>query len=219
MKKGLFITSTDTGVGKTLITAAIAYTLKARNTDVVIMKPISTGSAANSDAKIYNKLLKGRIKIINPVHLKYPLSPYAASKLCKKQVSVGNIMREFYKLKNKFVLVEGIGGVYVPICKDYFIYDLIKKMNLETIIIARASLGTINHTLMTIDILKKNNIKVKGIILNGFKGRELSERTNAGIIKELSGCKVIAEIPWNISYRGNIKILADELIRQGYNRI
>jgi dethiobiotin synthetase len=95
---------------------------------------------------------------------------------------------------HQIILVEGIGGVLVPITKNYFVVDLIKDFNLPTIIVARAGLGTINHTLLTVEALKKQKVKILGIIMNGFRGKDLSEKSNAQVIESLSKIPILAKL-------------------------
>lgn len=191
----VFITGTDTNVGKTYVTELISKHLLGCGFDVSVMKPISTGLKKDNDAVHLKKALKLKdpISLINPVNLRLPLAPYTASKLLNKPINLKKIFTAFNKLKekHKIVIVEGIGGVFVPIKKNYFVKDLIKDLNIPVIIIAKAGLGTINHTLLTIETLKKQNIKILGVIMNGYKGNDLSEKTNVGIIREITKLPIL----------------------------
>src|SRR3989339_495513 len=186
----LFVTGTDTGVGKTYVTILLAKHLMLKGFDVGIMKPISTGSKKDDDARLLKKTLnlKDPLRLINPIHLKLPLAPYAAAKLLKKRLNLKKIFTAFEKLKkhHDIVIVEGIGGVLVPILKDYFVADLIKDMGISALIVARPGLGTINHTLLTIEALKARKIKIAGIVINKYTGKTLSEKTNAEAFFEIS---------------------------------
>ncbi|MFH1542843.1 MAG: dethiobiotin synthase [bacterium] len=195
---GIFITGTDTGVGKTYITALMAQSLHDQGLDVGIMKPISCGPQKENDAVILKELLniKDDLGLINPIQLKDPLSPYAAAKKEKKQINLDRIFSSYKRLakEHDMVLVEGVGGVLVPIEKEYLVVDMIKDFNLPTIIVARAGLGTLNHTLLTIEALKKRKCKIKGIVMNGYTGKEISEKDNAEIIHELTGIPILAKV-------------------------
>lgn len=197
---GIFITGTDTGIGKTYITLLLAKYFIGEGVDIGIMKPIASGSQKENDALYLKKKLqlKDPIQLINPVRLKLPLSPYAAAQETKSKIDLKLIFLAYKKLRSlhKMIFVEGVGGVLVPITKTYFVADMIKDFGLPTIIVSRAGLGTINHTLLTIEALKRRKINIYGIILNGFRGKELSEKTNVKMIEELSGIRVIAQIPW-----------------------
>ena len=197
---GIFITGTDTGVGKTYVTQYLAEEFRRQGSDVGIMKPISCGPAKDNDALLLKKRLKinDPIHLINPIHLKHPLAPIPAARLEKKKIDLKKIFSAFKELEKKhdLVLVEGVGGVAVPINKNYCVIDLIKDLKLPTIIVARAGLGTINHTLLTVSALREQGIEIMGIILNSFRGKELSEKSNAEMIEELSGVPVIGKLMW-----------------------
>lgn len=193
---GVFITATDTGVGKTYITALIAQTLQSMGVDVGAMKPFSAGPVAESDA-VYLKAklkLKDSLKLINPISVKLPLAPYAAN----RKLNVKSVFKAYKQLeaKHDLVLVEGVGGALVPLTKNYYVADLIKDLNIPAIIVARAGLGTINHTLLTIEALKQRKIAIMGVILNGFTGKEISENSNAEIIHKLTGVPILTKIKW-----------------------
>jgi dethiobiotin synthetase len=191
---GVFITATDTGVGKTYITEQIARTLIDLGVDVGAMKPFSAGPKAENDAVyLKSKLkLKDPLTLINPISVKQPLAPYAAN----KHLKLNKVFKAYKQLeaKHDLVLVEGVGGALVPLTQKYFVADLIKDLNLPAIIVARAGLGTINHTFLTIEALNKRNIAIMGIIMNGFTGKELSEKNNAEVIEELAGVTVLAKV-------------------------
>lgn len=202
MGKAYFVTATDTEIGKTFITAGLAKAAQMAGRNIGISKPISCGGI--DDPLFYKNLLKisDSIDEINLIRFKKPLAPYSAKKYEKVKIDIPKIKRHVSSLRKwkDITFVEGLGGVLVPIKKGYFVSDLIKDLNTPCLIVARAGLGTINHTLMTIKILRKAGVKIAGIILNGYKGRELSERTNARDIEELSGEKVIGKIKANSSF-------------------
>ncbi len=207
---GIFITGTDTGCGKTFVTIKLAEYFRDQGLDVGVMKPIATGPRKENDALRLRRALKLRdpIELINPIHLKYPLAPYPASKLENKKMSAGggsafggkieNIFKAYNKLAkmHDLILVEGIGGILVPITEKYYVIDLIQGFKLPVIIVSRAGLGTINHTLLTIETLKRRKINVLGIIMNGFRGMDFSERTNAETVEKLGKVPILAKIPF-----------------------
>lgn len=142
--------------------------------------------------------LKDPLNLINPIRLKHSLAPYPAARLEKKKLDLKKIFKAYEKLSDlhDMVLVEGIGGVLVPITRDYFVATLIKDLGLPAIVVARAGLGTINHTFLTIEALRQRKIGILGVILNGFKGKDFSEKTNAEIIEQLSGIPILAKLAW-----------------------
>ena len=199
MEKVVFITGTDTGVGKTFVTLKLAKELILHGHKVGIMKPISCGPKGENDALLFKKKLKLKdpLSTINPISLRSPLAPYVAAWVEGKSLNLKKIFSSFRKLKAKYdvLLVEGVGGAMVPIEKDYFVADLIAALAIPAIIVARAGLGTINHTLMTVEALRKRKITISGIVLNGYKGG-LVEKTNPAAIHELTGIDNIRILQW-----------------------
>lgn len=197
---GFFITGTDTGVGKTYVTLYLAELFKKEGLEVGVMKPIACGPQKDNDAVLLKRKLKSKdpIRLINPIHLSLPLAPYPASLLQKKKLSMAPIFSAFRKLSKRHdcLLVEGIGGALVPIKNDYLVVDLIKDLGLPAVIVARAGLGTINHTLLTVEALRKRKIRISGIVLNGFKRKDLSEKTNAEVIEKLTGIPIMVKLKW-----------------------
>lgn len=177
MFDGFFITGTNTDVGKTLITACVAWKLKHKGLNIGIMKPFATANHIFSD-EFYSKdlaivsktlNLKESQKVLNPFFFNIGCSPYMASKILgKKPASIYSAFNKFKYLKKKydFLVVEGIGGIMVPINKKHNLIDFIKLTTLPVIILTTPEIGTINHTLLTIEACKKNDISIHGIIVN-----------------------------------------------------
>jgi len=191
--KGVFITGTGTEVGKTYVACKIAETLVKKGVSVGVMKPIASGNRKDPINLIKSARIKEDISTINPVFFKQPLSPLSYTNITGKKVNIISIFRSFTKLKDKygFMVVEGAGGVMVPITKNYFVCDLIKAMKLSVIVVASPKLGTINHTLLTIDKLKSNKISVAGIVLSGWTGKDLAQKTNPKVLADITKLPVI----------------------------
>lgn len=197
MRKGIFVTATDTGAGKTYVACAIARALKAGGVNLGVFKPLASG-----DRKDVVKLIKAAgvadtLSAVNPLFFKHPLAPYVSAKLSGKKVNLNIVKRAFLKLKRKygFIIVEGAGGALVPVKKDYFVIDMIKELRLPALVVAKPYLGTINHTLLTVAALKRKGIKVAGVIISGGRGKTPAERTNPEIIRELTGLPVAVIAP------------------------
>ena len=186
-KKGFFITGTDTGVGKTFFASIL---MKKYNFDY--WKPIQTGKFTENDTLyIKKKLVIENNRFHKPIYtFKEPLSPHLASRYEKISISIKKI-----KKPNtiKPLIIEGAGGVLVPLNKKNLIIDLIKKFRLPVIIVSKSILGTINHTLMTLEILKKNKIKVFGVVLNNVKNKK-EGNDNAKSIETFGKIKVLTQI-------------------------
>jgi len=202
--KSIFITGTDTDVGKTYITAGIAVTLRKMGIDVGVMKPFAAGTAQKNgfkseDIDILSKAAKVNDpeKLVNPQFFPISASPYTAWKKLKITPKIPTILQSFRKLSNlhEMLLVEGMGGVMTPILNNYYIANLIKEMKIPTIIITRSKVGTVNHTIMTVKSCEKFKIPIKGIIINNFdKGYSIKQLKND--LEGLTGVKVLGSIPF-----------------------
>jgi len=175
--KPLFVTATDTDIGKTYVCAGLAYALKKLDVDVGIMKPFACGvkqkiGFSSNDLTILANaaMVDDAEDIINPFFFPIPASPYTAAKNLGVKIDVEHVMECFRKLDkiHDIVLVEGIGGIMTPILKDYAIIDLIKDLKANTIIVTSSKIGTVNHTVLTCNMCKNMNIPIKGLIINNF---------------------------------------------------
>ena len=204
MLKSLFITGTDTDVGKTYITAGLAVTFRKMGIDVGVMKPFAAGKAEkkgykSKDIVIISKAAKAcdPEKLVNPQFFKISASPYTAWKTLKTKPKVSMILSSFKKLTklHDMILVEGMGGIMTPILKDYYVTNLIKAMKIPTVIVTRSKIGTVNHTIMTCKMCEKYKIPVKGIIINNFDdGYPVKELKRD--LENLTGIKVLGSIPF-----------------------
>jgi len=175
--KPLFITATDTDIGKTYVCAGLAHSLKKLDIDVGIMKPFAcgvkqkTGFSSNDLTILSNAaMVNDAEELLNPFFFPIPASPYTAAKNFGVKIDIDYLMKCFRKLDkiHDVMLVEGIGGIMTPILKDYAIIDLIKDLEANTIIVTSSKIGTINHTIMTCNMCKNMKIPVKGLIINNF---------------------------------------------------
>ena len=202
--KSIFITGTDTDVGKTYITAGLAVTLRKMGVDIGVMKPFAAGNAQKNgfkseDVEILSKAaqVNDSENLVNPQFFPIPASPYTAWKKLKIKPKIPTILKSFKKLSNlhEMLLIEGMGGVMTPILKDYYITNLIKEMKIPTIIVTRSKVGTVNHTIMTVKFCEKFKIPIKGIIINNFdKGYPVKQLKND--LEGLTGVKVLGSIPF-----------------------
>ena len=172
MPRTYFISGTDTNVGKTIVSAVLATKLEAH-----YFKPIQCGlNKMNLKDSEVVKSLSNKAKILNELYfLKKPLSPFVAAKLEKKQIDVNKILQFVKNLKTKKLVIEGAGGLNVPINSNYLMSDLCQKLNTPLILVSRTKLGTINHTLMSLEVIKKKKINLLGIIFFGKKESETLE--------------------------------------------
>lgn len=206
MKTGIFITGTDTGVGKTVIAAGLALVLRERGINVGVMKPVATGCyglderLVSQDAAFLMEAARNEYApLTSPSRFRNPLVPNVAAMLEKREVDVSRILKSYEQLQKHydFLIVEGIGGLMVPLKKDYFVATLIRDMGLPVLIVSYAGLGAINHTLLTIDAAVIRGIEIRGIIFNraSVTNYSLAELTNPKVIHDLSGVPVLGSLP------------------------
>jgi len=207
MNRGFFITGTDTGVGKTVIAAAMIKVIHGMGMNVCGMKPVETGcprigSNPYPSDGIFLKKVAGMEETINhvtPYCFESPVAPSLASEMEGKPVSIDSIIGEFQSLMKRYhaAVVEGIGGILVPLKRDYFVIDLIRDLELPLIVVSRPSLGTLNHTLLTVHHALKAGIAVTGIIINFVRSPEgtVAENTNPLLLQQLSPVPVMGVFP------------------------
>lgn len=194
-----FITGTDTGVGKTYTTLALAALLAKAGHDTGVFKPVQSGVGDAEFLKERLALADG-LREINPYFAPEPLSPHLALKRAGVRVVPARLKAAFERLaaRHALMLVEGAGGLLVPVTGDYLMADLARDLGGELVIVARLGLGTINHTLLTVREAQRRGIPVAGIIFCDATGgvRGIPERTNPRAVKELSGVPVLGEVPF-----------------------
>lgn len=208
MKKapGIFITGTDTGVGKTVVAAGLALVLRERGMRVGVMKPVATGCVGEGKRLIsedavylFEAAENEHPSLSSPFRFRNPLAPSVASVIEKKEISIEKILKAFRELQRyyDFIIVEGIGGLLVPITKEYFVANLIHELNLPVLIVARGGLGTINHTLLTVDAAVIRGLDVRGIIFDRMPrvNFSIAEITNPKVIHDLTGIPVLGTLP------------------------
>lgn len=219
---GIFVTGTDTGVGKSIASGLLARYLLDKGYNVITQKWIQTGCRANvaTDIKVHFEIMGRDISdfkdyepFISPYKFKIASSPHLASEIENKKINPGKIIKTFKFLSDKFdfIIVEGIGGALVPLSKRAFVIDITKELELPVLVVAQNKLGAINHTLLTIEALEKRKLKVLGIMFNNLKKEDKKiTYNNPVIIKALSNQKIFGILPWiensNALYRQFIPI-------------
>jgi dethiobiotin synthetase len=232
--QGLFVTGTDTGVGKTFIAGGLLRLLRDKGIDAVPMKPVQTG-ASEKKGRLFSTDLRYCLALagISPTAKGeqtmcpycFPLesSPRLAAKRAGAEIDVSRIVDCFNALaeKHEAVIVEGAGGVLVPIDDTRTMLDVMAALALPVILVARSGLGTINHTLLSAQALKSNGVKVLGVILN--QGRRVQPddivRDNVETIERFSGVPVLGLIdPLDLS-GGDLLAGIDALFAKSMPRI
>ncbi len=239
MQKGLFITATDTEVGKTFISGAIAAALKNRGINVGVVKPVASGGVSNVSGQLVSEdasflmaaagINEERRKEVNPVCLAPALTPAVAAVESGVTIDVAKLIDtcRFMLAQSGITLVEGVGGITAPIWETYLVADMMLELNLPAVLVTRPNLGTINHTVLTVEYARQRGIKLAGIIINRWDEDQITvlERSNLGYIERLTGLPVFGKFPSvaavdldsvTLSQLGNIAeqhLAIDELIK------
>lgn len=191
--KGLFVTGTDTGIGKTLCSAILMNALR-KTQKVCYWKPIQTGIEEDNDTLTVKNLANCVDEEIfdEGFRLEKPLSPHLSARLAETEISVEKTLKfiEKERKKEKFFIVEGAGGVLVPLNDDELMIDLMQQLRLPVVVVARSGLGTINHSLLTAQALRSRNLEIFGFVMSGEPNKE-----NRRAVEKYGKARVLAEIP------------------------
>jgi len=203
----VFITGTDTGVGKTVVAALLGLIYRDAGLRVAYLKPVETGAVKQGeelvpgDTKFVAELLAladEPREMLCPYAFEPPVSPHLAALLAKRTVKVNNIRECYRYLERRYhaVIAEGAGGLLVPVGPTLMMADIARELGLPLLIVARPGLGTINHTLLTIAAALRADLQVLGVIINRYPenpGRV--EKNNPKAITDFSGVPVLALVP------------------------
>ena len=199
MNKSIFITGTDTDIGKTFVSVGLCLALENKGLKVGYFKPFQS-DVKNGIAPDIEELKKYSSSI-SPLYsylFEGDVSPHLASVLADIEVSIDKVKNDLdnFKNKNDFVVIEGAGGLYCPAVKGKLFSDIIKELNEEIIIVTTPNLGRINHTLMTIDCAKNQGLKIKGLIINSMpEEKTLSQENFIKELKMFSNIEILGVIP------------------------
>jgi dethiobiotin synthetase len=201
--KGFFVTGTDTDVGKTIISSGLAAVLKEKKVDVGVFKPLLSGIAREdpaSDTSLLKQMSQTSLSYeeITPFEFKEPLAPYLAGKLEGRIVRMEEVLSHWEKIREKheFFIVEGAGGISVPLGEGFLVSDLIKALQLPIVIVARPNLGTFNHIFLTVQYAKSLGLSIAGIVINGINDHpDLAEKTNPELIEEFCSVPILGITP------------------------
>lgn len=208
MKKGYFITGTDTGVGKTFVAEGLIRAFRDMGLNVCPMKPVESGCGIRNgqffphDAvRLLNVSETGeKLDAVNPYRLRNPLAPSVAADIEGIKIVKRKIVSAYKNLSKKYdiLMVEGAGGIMVPIYKKYLFLDLAADLGLPLLIVSRPGLGTINHTLLTIDAARNRGLEIAGVVINYAQRyrRGSAEKTNPGVIEKLGEVPVLGTVPY-----------------------
>ena len=213
MIRGVFVTGTDTGVGKTRIAAGLVRRLRAAGIAAVPMKPVQTGATRDAQGRITAPDLEEALALaglsaspaqredLSPYVFEPPCSPHLAAWLAGRRIDLARIGTAAARLSalHGAVVVEGAGGILVPLGPRATMLDLAAALGLPAVVVARAGLGTLNHVLLTLDALRRGGVRVAGVVLNDAEPPTQASRwlrdDNARTIEE-RGTRVLARVPF-----------------------
>lgn len=201
----LLVTGTDTGVGKTVIAAALVVAQRINGVRAIGFKPVETGleQCEESDSAILARVSVDKTPLAAPLlQLQEPLAPAVAADRAGVSIRAGDIEARVERLRRDgySLVIEGAGGVMVPLLWGYTVLDLAEHFNLEAVVVGRAGLGTLNHVAMTVAMLRARNISVRGVVLNGRSpSPDLAESTNASALARMDPSLAIVQVPRHAS--------------------
>jgi dethiobiotin synthetase len=205
----MLITGTDTGVGKTVVTAGLAAALRARGVDAGVMKPVASGCTiadgrSHSPDTMFLRTVAGVTEpdwMITPVMLEPPLAPTVAARMAATPFTYNQIRVGVLEMMDRHpvLLVEGVGGFLVPVTEALLMAEIARKLEMTVLIVARCGLGTINHTLLTIEAVQMRELRIAGVVFNQAYGDDLdvSTETNAEEIERIAGVHILGMLPYD----------------------
>jgi len=200
----LIITGTDTGVGKTYVACGVAAALHRRGLDVGVFKPFCTGTRDDVLALQRAAHSTAALDVINPVFLPLPLAPYRAAALAGVTIDIAEVMRSFDLLRHQHdvVVVEGIGGLMVPLCRSadrmYTFRDFCADCGAALVLVARRTLGTLNHTWLTVNACREAGLPLQGVIFNDTEPQTEREplSSNPALLSECAAVPLLGCVPY-----------------------
>lgn len=206
MSHTIFVTATDTGVGKTVTTAALAMTLHQLGHSVGVMKPIETGvvRGRSSDAGLLKQAahVTDSLDLVRPYAFHLPIAPLDAARAERRTIKIQTILGAYRKLQaqHNLLLIEGVGGVHVPLTPMMDVLDLIEKLKAPVLVVGRAGLGGVNHALLTLNALRARKIPIIALVLNRTTPAKTAmarrqECSTVELLRESTGVPVIGPLP------------------------
>lgn len=210
--KAVFVSGTDTGVGKSVVCGLLARYAREKGLSVVTQKWIQTGSFGLSyDVRLHLKIMRRSISeirqylpVISPYNFSAPLSPHKASSLENRVIRPEKIKESFRLLTRAFdlVIVEGVGGLLVPYNKKKLVIDIVRDLDLAVLLVSQNKLGAINHTLLSLEALAERKLKCLGTVFNNARReKKIILQDNPRIIKQFSRQKVFGVLPWEPDHK------------------
>lgn len=186
------VVGTDTGVGKTVVTAGLVGWLRASGVDARAVKPCQTGCPPDDDAAYVTRVCDDEMAATCLRRLEPALAPAVAARQSGKNLRYDAILDGCFSAfaEAGVGVVEGIGGLRVPLAGDREVIDLVSDLGVPAVVVARSGLGTLNHTALTVEALRRRTVPVHGIVLNEYEPETTAERTNPAVLDRMTDCPV-----------------------------
>lgn len=211
----LAVVGTDTGVGKTVVTAALTAALRADGVDARAVKPVQTGYPEDDDAGFVRRACGSEAAAVRLRTYGEPLAPAVAARRADEPIDYQDLLAETgAALEETAVgILEGAGGLRVPLSDDpdTEIVDLVADLDVPALVVARSGLGTLNHTALTVAALRRRDVPIAGVVLNGYAGASVAERTNPRRLERMCSCPVWTLPETSLEDAGDVEQLGDEL--------
>jgi dethiobiotin synthetase len=214
--RGVFITATDTGVGKTLVASALVAHLRQRGIDIGVMKPIETGVSRSTKTQSDGVRLRQAagshdpMAEVCPYVFRLPVAPLSAARAERKTIRMATILQAFRTLhqKHDLLVVEGAGGVHVPMTETVDGLDLMERMGLPVIVVGQSGLGGVNHALLTLAALRQRKIPIVALVLNRLrpvrtKIARAQEQSTVTLLRRLAKVPLVGPLPYSAGVTQN----------------
>ena len=208
-----FITGTDTGVGKTWFTCWLVRAWRMAGHECAALKPISSGD--RDDALCIHDAIGSRLTLdeINPVHFREAAAPLVAARAEKRSIDFTELNDEIGAMQKRFshLAVEGVGGWRVPLAPNYDVRDWARDLKLPVVVVARGTLGTLNHTLLTVDSIRDSGLTCAGVVVNpgpqdgSSPDLDLTRSRNVALLRELTSLPVL-ELDRRVQASGHVPV-------------
>jgi dethiobiotin synthetase len=194
----IFVTGTDTGVGKTLLTASLLYHLRQSGVKALAMKPFCSGGTADVD--LIQAIQGGDPPRdeVNPFYFPEPLAPLVAARKQRQRIRLSQVLRVIRRMEHQCerLIIEGSGGLLVPLGEGFTVADVIANLECDVVVVGKNKLGTINHTLLTVEALRARNVTRLKVVLMGQRSADCSARSNATILGETLANIEVYSLPY-----------------------
>ncbi len=219
MAQGLFLVGTDRGVGKTLVGVGLVAILREMGVDATMMTPILTGGSVDSATAILREIgVADPRHLVMPITFETPAAPFVASMIEDKPLELRKVLDAYHELteQGKFVVVEG-GGALVPIARHYDMIDLLKDLELPSIIVGRSGRGTLNHCILTYRMMLVMGVRPLGFVLNGYGqyGDGFAESINPDALRVLADpTPVLGTLEWRPEFQHDVHAFVRTMKKQ-----